>query len=221
MKTKRNLIILIVVLSVCLVATVTGVSVAYWIGAEGDNEIAPQTDTTDWNYWSKYFIYQAVTNEQGVVTGYKTIGFEGTTLENVVIPRFATGGRLLNADGTYTEITATNAAVLYVGNSTFANTTDKAIPVTLTLPTTVNVEAGAFAGLTNLTTIKVISVKYHTGNNYDIDMEIGSQAFAGCHNVVKFVAASNINFTVGGKGVNFQGLVEATGLPTDLEQSAR
>lgn len=207
------------VLVIGTVATVAGVTAAYWVGAEGDSEIAPQTDTTDWNYWSKYFIYEAVKNNQQVTIGYKTIGFEGAVLENVIIPRIARGGRVKNADGTFSEITD-NLLVLTVGNSTFANTTDKAIPVTLTLPTTVDVEPGAFMGLVNLVSIKIVSVLDSDNVTYDNSIEIGAMAFLGCNNVTKFVAVSEIMFTSGGTGMSFDALKTATGLPSSLARSA-
>lgn len=219
MKNKKLIIALIVILAVGAVATATGLTAAYWIGAEGDSEIAPQTDTTDWNYWSKYFIYEAVV-ESGTTTGYRIIGFDGAVYENVIIPRKATGGRLLKDDGTYTTITD-DKFVLFVGNSTFADTTDKTVPVTLTLPTTVAVEPGAFMGLVNLTTIKIVSVVGDDiSGNYDTSIEIGSSAFFGCNNVTKFIAESTIQFTCDGDGVGFDALKTATGLPTSLGRSA-
>lgn len=221
MKTKSKLIILIVVLSVCIVATVTGVTVAYWVGAEGTNQIAPQTDTTDWNYWTKYFIYEAVENE-GTVIGYRVVDFQGAVLENVIIPRYATGGWLReNKDDTSLEkITTPNAPVLYVGNSLFADTTDKAIPVTLTLPTTVEVEPGAFQGLVNLTTIKIKTVEKFVGNTTDKDIVIGDMAFFGCNNVEKFIVGDDVTLTTTGTIVNtFADFVTATGLPAGLTRT--
>ncbi len=208
----------LIVLIVGTVATVAGVTAAYWIGAQGDSEIAPQTDTTDWNYWSKYFIYEAVV-ENGTTVGYKTVGFDGAVLENVIIPRIATGGRLKNSNGSFTTITD-SLLVLKVGNSTFSGTTDKSIPVTLTLPTTVAVEPGAFMGLYNLTTVKVVSVIGSDSVTYDNSIEIGTSAFFGCTNVTKFIAATNVNFTVSGAGVDFEALKSNTGLPSDLLRSA-
>jgi hypothetical protein len=218
MKNKKLLLIIIMVLSIGTVATVAGVTAAYWVGAEGDSEIAPQTDTTDWNYWSKYFIYEAVKNDQQVTIGYKTIGFDGAVLENVIIPRIARGGRVKNIDGTLSEITD-NLLVLTVGNSTFAGTTDKAIPVSLTLPTTVAVEPGAFVGLVNLESIKILSVLGEDNVTYDTSIEVGSMAFFGCNNVTKFVAATNIQFTSGDTGMSFDALKTATGLPSSLGRS--
>jgi hypothetical protein len=216
MKTKTKLIILISVLSVCIVATATGFTVAYWMGADGTNQIAPQTDTTDWNYWTKYLIYEEVKNSQGNVIGYKAVDFEGAVLENIIIPRFAKGGKVRHDDGTMTEITSANAPVLIVGNTLFADTTDKMIPVTLTLPTTVDVEAGAFAGLTNLTKITIKQVKSHAGNTNDDDIKIGLNAFFGCDNVKQFVAAENIAITVPGASTStFDDFKVATGLSND------
>lgn len=216
MKNKKFLIIVLIILLVGAVATATGLTAAYWIGAEGDSEIAPQTDTTDWNYWSKYFIYEAVKGNGGTTIGYKIIGFNGAVLENVIIPRVATGGRVLNSDGTTTEITDGNP-VLKVGNSTFAGTTDKAIPVTLTLPTGIIVESGAFMGLNNLISIKIVAVQ-DQNENYVFNIEIGAMAFFGCNNVTKFVAADKIQFSSNGTG-DFEAFKSATGLPAGLTRS--
>ena len=218
MKNKKIMIIALVVLLVGAVAVATGLTAAYWVGAEGDSEIAPQTDTTDWNYWSKYFIYEAI-KENNKTVGYKIVGFEGAVLENVIIPRIARGGRLKNADGTYSEIVDT-ALVKIVGNSIFANTTDKAIPTSITLPTTVAVEPGAFIGLVNLISIKVVSVLDEDNVLYDNSIEIGTMAFFGCDKVERFIAATGIQFTTDAKGMEFDALKTATGLPADLTRSA-
>ena len=212
------MIIALVVLLVGAVAVATGLTAAYWVGAEGDSEIAPQTDTTDWNYWSKYFIYEAI-KENNKTVGYKIVGFEGAVLENVIIPRIARGGRLKNADGTYSEIEDT-ALVKIVGNSIFANTTDKAIPTSITLPTTVAVEPGAFIGLVNLISIKVVAVLDEDNVLYDNSIEIGTMAFFGCDKVERFIAATDIQFTTDANGMSFDALKTATGLPADLTRSA-
>ncbi|MBQ9107464.1 MAG: hypothetical protein IJY49_01340 [Clostridia bacterium] len=220
MKNKKIMIIALVVLLVGAVAVATGLTAAYWVGAEGDSEIAPQTDTTDWNYWSKYFIYEAIKENNNTV-GYKIVGFEGAVLENVIIPRIARGGRLKNADGTYSEI-VDSALVKIVGNSIFANTTDKAIPTSITLPTTVAVEPGAFIGLVNLISIKVVSVLGEDNVIYDNSIEIGTMAFFGCDKVERFIAATDIQFTTdaNASGMSFDALKTATGLPADLTRSA-
>ena len=218
MKNKKIMIIALVVLLVGAVAVATGLTAAYWVGAEGDSEIAPQTDTTDWNYWSKYFIYEAI-KENNKTVGYKIVGFEGAVLENVIIPRIARGGRLKNADGTYSEIEDT-ALVKIVGNSIFANTTDKAIPTSITLPTTVAVEPGAFIGLVNLISIKVVAVLDEDNVLYDNSIEIGTMAFFGCDKVERFIAATDIQFTTDANGMSFDALKTATGLPADLTRSA-
>ena len=218
MKNKKIMIIALVVLLVGAVAVATGLTAAYWVGAEGDSEIAPQTDTTDWNYWSKYFIYEAI-KENNKTVGYKIVGFEGAVLENVIIPRIARGGRLKNADGTYSEI-VDSALVKIVGNSIFANTTDKAIPTSITLPTTVAVEPGAFIGLVNLISIKVVSVLDEDNVRYDNSIEIGTMAFFGCDKVERFIAATDIQFTTDANGMEFDALKTATGLPADLTRSA-
>ena len=216
MKAKSKLIILTVVLSVCIVATAVGVTVAYWVGAEGSNQIAPQTDTTDWNYYAKYFIYEEVKNGSNAVIGYRVVGFKDTVLENVIIPRYATGGwlRTKDKDGNtvLTAISTNNpVAVISVGNSVFAGDTDKRIPVTLTIPTTVDVEAGAFVGLTNLTKITIKAVK-GTGINSTLDdtINIGVNAFFGCDNVTKFVADDYIRLvTVGASSTSLDDFNDA------------
>ncbi len=213
MKRKKLLVILITVLLIGTVATVAGVSVAYWSETEGGaGQIAPQTTTTDWNYWSKYFIYEEI-SVGGNVTGYRIVGFEGTVLENVVIPRSYNG-----------------KPVRMVGNSTFANTTDKSIPVTITIPTSVDVEPGAFNGLGNLTTVKVVIVM-DSLDQPDTAIDIGSSAFFGCNNVTKFVVdgsimvskgllkeftINDIKFWSSGQSASFAELLTKTGLPTNL-----
>ena len=218
MKTKSKIIILIVVLSVCIVATVVGVTSAYWVGAEGTNQIAPQTDSTDWNYYTKYFIYEKEFASDGVtLIGYKIVAFKDTVLENVIIPRYATGGwlrEIKDGNTTYTKITDQNAVVVKVGNSVFANTTDKLIPVTLTIPTTVDVEPGAFVGLVNLTKVTIKSVN-DTQGILDTTITIGQNAFSGCYNVSKFVAPSHITINVPGVDNDWEKHKIAMGLVID------
>ena len=221
MKARTKLIILTIVISVCIVATATGVTVAYWVGAEGTNQIAPQTDSTDWNYYAKYFIYDEVRNESNELDGYRIVGFKDTVLENVIIPRYATGGWLQTIDENgnvkLTAIDGANPkAVLAVGNTIFAGDTDKKIPVTLTIPTTVSIEAGAFMGLTNLTKITIKQVKNFNGNDYKNDIHIGANAFFGCFNVNTFVATQQINLKVNGATINdFETFKTLTGLFVD------
>ena len=215
MKAKTKLIILTVVLSVCIIATVTGVTVAYWMGAEGTNVVAPQTDTTDWNPWAKYVIYEARKNAQGVTIGYDVVGCTAI-LENVIIPQYATGGWLRDENGNLTKITATgvNTAVLEVRNTLFAGTTDKAIPVTLTIPTTVDVEVHAFAGLTNLTKITIKTVQGINSTTDDYLMTIGQLAFLECPNVTEFIVTDQAT-TLDVPGVSissFEDFKNATGL---------
>ena len=204
MKTKSKIIILIVVLSVCIVATITGVTIAYWAGAEGTNQIAPQAETTDWSYYSKYFIYEEeYTSDGQFFIGYKVVAFKDTVLENVVVPRYAIGGwlRTNKDDIDLKPLTKENVKnggiVVKVGNSVFANTTDKLVPVTLTIPTTVDIEPGAFVGLTNLTKVTIKLVNDIQGSP-DTTITIGQSAFAGCFNITKFGAPSNITISVPG-----------------------
>ena len=110
--------------------------------------------------------------------------------------------------------------MLYVGNSLFADTTDKAIPVTLTLPTTVEVEPGAFQGLVNLTTIKIKTVKNFVGNTNDDGIVIGNMAFFGCNNVEKFIVEDRATLTVPGTtATSFADFLTATGLPAGLTRT--
>ncbi|MBO7221929.1 MAG: hypothetical protein J6V37_02650 [Clostridia bacterium] len=225
MKTKTKLVLLITVISLCIVATATGVTVAYWVGAKGSNQIAPQTDTTDWNYYSKYFIYEEIRNASNALIGYKIVGFKDTVLENVVIPRYATGGWLRENkdDTTLVKIgEGTTVAVLEVGNSLFAGTTDKAVPVTLTLPTTVEVEPGAFQGLTNLTTVTIKAVDGFNSSTLDDSITIGQNAFFGCDNVTKFIVSTNITFVVPGASITgFDSFKSAVGLRSNLELTVK
>ena len=221
MKTKSKIIILIVVLSVCIVATVTGVTIAYWAGAEGTNQIAPQAETTDWSYYSKYFIYEEEYAEGGQLIGYKIVAFKDTVLENVIIPKYAIGGWLREKKDDNTVLTPLTKGnvkkggiVVNVGNSVFANTTDKLIPVTLTIPTTVDVEPGAFVGLVNLTKVTIKSVN-DTQGILDTTITIGQNAFSGCYNVSKFVAPSHITINVPGVDNDWEKHKIAMGLVID------
>lgn len=226
MKAKTKLTILTIIISVCIIATATGVTVAYWVGAEGTNQIAPQTDSTDWNYYAKYFIYEEVKNGSNAVVGYRIVGFKDTVLENVIIPRYATGGWLRTTDANgkvilkeiKVEENETAQAVLVVGNTIFAGDTDKRIPVTLTIPTTVSIEAGAFMGLTSLTKITIKLVSELTSTEPQYDMYIGANAFFGCFNVKTFVAPKQVNLRVNGivySEGNFEEFKNATGLIVD------
>ena len=213
MKAKTKLIILIVVVSVCIVATVTGVTLAYWMGAEGTNVVAPQTDSTDWNPWAKYIIYEEISTG-----GYEAVGCNGI-LENVIIPEYATGGWLRGEDGSLTRIEGTGSryAVLRVRNTLFASTTDKAIPVTLTIPTTVNVDPHTFAGLTNLTKITIKTAQNVNSTTYDYFMTIGQLAFLECPNVTEFVIDdTTTQLEVPGSTISsFDDFKSATGLFND------
>ena len=104
-----------------------------------------------------------------------------------------------NGNVTLTAIDGANPkAVLTVGNTIFAGDTDKKIPVTLTIPTTVSVEAGAFMGLTNLTKITIKPVKKLSSSDLQYDIHIGENAFFGCFNVKTFEASALINLKVNG-----------------------
>lgn len=214
MKAKTKLIILISVLSVCIVAVATGVTVAYWMGVDGSNVVAPQVDSADWNPWAKYVIYEAIYSN-GDLAGFEAVGCTGI-LENVIIPQYATGGWQRNNDGSLTRIEGSGPryAVTKVRNTLFAETTDKAIPVTLTIPTTVDVEPHTFAGLVNLTkiTIKI----YQQSDDYW--MTIGQLAFLNCPNVKEFVVNNkSIVLEVPGVSVgsSFDAFKNATGLFVD------
>lgn len=197
-RNKKLMIIMVVVLSVGTIATVVGLTSAYWIGASGDSEVAPQVETTDWNYWIKYFIYEEYFDEEGNEDGYRIVGFSGAVYEDVIIPRRVFGTVKIRkvVDGV-TQIVeetiseADNAFVTVLGNSTFADTTAKTIPVTITLPTTVRVETGTFMGMSNLTTVKI--VQSQKGDGSDIkNIELGGQlAFAGC-NITKIVVVGQV-----------------------------
>ncbi|MBO7326799.1 MAG: leucine-rich repeat protein, partial [Clostridia bacterium] len=135
--------------------------------------------------------------------GYRIIGFKDTVLENVIIPSYATCGWLqttdANGNATLTAIDGTNpVAVLIVGNTIFAGDTDKKIPVTLTIPTTVDIETGAFMGLTNLNKITIKQVNSFGSSTPDNYINIGENAFFGCFNVETFVAPKQVNLIVNG-----------------------
>lgn len=205
MKAKTKLIILISVLSVAIVATATGVTVAYWMGAKGTNVVAPQTNSTDWNPWAKYIIYEEISG------GYEAVGCNGI-LENVIIPEYATGGWLRGENGSLTRIedTGSRYAVLRVRNTLFAEVADKAIPVTLTIPTSVDIDPHTFAGLTNLTKITIKTTQD------DFFASIGQLAFLECPNVKEFVIDNNVTkLIVSGAVLSFDDFKTATGLFVD------
>ena len=207
MKAKTKLIILISVLSVAIVATATGVTVAYWMGAKGTNVVAPQTNSTDWNPWAKYIIYEEISTG-----GYEAVGCNGI-LENVIIPEYATGGWLRGENGSLTRIEGTGEkrnAVLRVRNTLFAEVADKAIPVTLTIPTSVDIDPHTFAGLTNLTKITIKTTQD------DFFASIGQLAFLECPNVKEFVIDNNVTkLIVSGAVLSFDDFKSATGLFND------
>lgn len=190
-RNKKILLVLIVVLSIGAIATTLGLTSAYWVGASGDSEVAPQTDTTDWNYWIKYFIYAPVKNSSGAVSSYEIVGFSGAVYENVIIPRKVYGTISVLENDKITTVTIDENspyAVTLVKNSTFADTTDKTVPVTLTLPTSVNIEPGTFMGLTNLTTIKIIQVSNLAENAEVHNIDVGGQnAFIGCYSLQQII----------------------------------
>ena len=225
MKNKKLMILIIVILVIGATATAVGVSAAYWVGSDGTSTIAPQTDTTDWNYWSKYFIYEGV-YEDGQLKSYRIVEFSGAVYEHVIIPRYATGGilRTTNPDGTYsysaTRITDVATPVSSFGNCVFANTTDKAVPTSITIPTTVEIEAGAFMGLTNLTTVKIVVVNATDGTP-DKRAEIGAMAFFGCNNITTYIEDANLtSYRCGATDGGFDAVKSLMGLPADLTRSA-
>ena len=197
-RNKKLMIIMVVVLSVGTIATVVGLTFAYWIGASGDSEVAPQVETTDWNYWIKYFIYEKYFDKEGHEDGYRIVGFSGAVYEDVIIPRRVFGTvKIRKVVSGVTQIVeetiseAENAFVTVLGNSTFADTTAKTIPVTITLPTTVKVETGTFMGMSNLTTVKIVQSKKGDGSDVK-NIELGGQlAFAGC-NITRIVVVGQV-----------------------------
>ena len=203
-RNKKLMIILVVVLAVGVVATTVGLTSAYWIGASGDSEVAPQTDTTDWNYYIKYFIYEPIKNNSGVVQSYKIVGFDGAVIEDVVVPR-RVYGTIKVKDGDTVSTVDLGSGVYFpvteLGNSTFADTTDKAVPVTLTLPTSVSVEPGALMGLSNLAELIVIHVQNFAGNAEVSTIDIGGQyALIGCNSLQKIVVKGDV--TINGYAVS-------------------
>lgn len=173
------MIVLIVVFAVGVLATSVGLTAALWSDVGGDSGIAPQADSTDWNYWVKYFIFERVGGN------YEIIGFSGTTLENVIIPTSAMGGT--DSDGNVISI---DAAVTAVRNSVFADSTLKALPVTISIPAGITVYPAAFSGLTSLT-----RVTFGGGTNAT---SVGASAFAGCPSLttVEFATTANVRIAV-------------------------
>ena len=98
-----------------------------------------------------------------------------------------------------------------------ASTTDKAIPVTLTIPTTVNVDPHTFAGLTNLTKITIKTAQNVKSTTYDYFMTIGQLAFLECPNVTEFVIDdTTTQLEVPGSTISsFDDFKSATGLFND------
>ena len=81
-RNKKLIIILVAVLAVGAIATTIGLTSAYWVGASGNSEVAPQTDTTDWNYWIKYFIYEPVRNSNGGIDSIVFLFFSSLFQKN-------------------------------------------------------------------------------------------------------------------------------------------
>ena len=204
-RNKKLIIILVAVLAVGAIATTIGLTSAYWVGASGNSEVAPQTDTTDWNYWIKYFIYEPVRNSNGGIDSMKIVGFSGAVYENVIIPRKVYGTNIKirenGVDSTIPSISEDSPyPVTTLCNSTFADTTEKAVPVTITLPTSVTVDPGTFMGMSNLTTIKIVHVQ-NFNNDEVTEIDIGGQnSFMGCNNLSKIVVSGAV--TINGYAVS-------------------
>lgn len=172
---------------VACLGTVLGVTLARWSSSEGDTTIAPQVGVVDWNEYAKYLS----TDEYG--TGVRLIGFKkAVAIEDVILPN--------EVDG---------KSVLAVSNSLYADTTDKTIPATLTIPNTILlIEAGAFSGLTRLST-----VTFESGSQ----CEVGAGAFMGSNDVTEFVVGANSTITFGTSTLNTDNVADFkayVGLPS-------
>lgn len=176
---KKILIILVSVMLVACLGSVLGVTLSRWSSGEGDSTVAPQVGVTDWNVYAKYMTGDAY-DGGARLTGFK----QAAAIEDVILPKEID---LEKEDGTIESLT-----VKAVSNSLYADTTAKSIPATLEIPNTiVSIEAGAFSGMTRLST-----VTFEGGST----CVIGAGAFMGSNNVTEFVigASSTISFD-GGK----------------------
>ncbi len=175
-------------ISVALVAcigAVLGVTLSRWASGEGDNSIAPQVGVVDWNVYAKYFEQQ-----EGRIVGFKN----ATTIEDVIIPK--------SIDG---------VDITIVGNSTYADTTLKGVPTTLTIPSTIKtIEAATFSAMTRLNT-----VTFESGSQ----CVIGAGAFMGSNAVEKFVVGKDGKLSFDGKilsSSNADAFKTYVGLPSSL-----
>lgn len=168
MKNKKKIVvILIAVMLLACLGSVLGITLSRWSSGEGDTTVAPQVGVVDWNTYEKY----VKTVDDGV--GLRIVGFTGTTaIEDVILPKNIGGKNVVS-----------------VSNSLYADTTDKSIPKTLKIPTTItSIDAGAFSGLTNLAEITFDGAS---------QCNIGMGAFMGCNAVKTFNAGAESNIVFG------------------------
>ncbi len=163
-------LILTTVVAVALFALSIGLTAAVWAGLGGNTGVAPQSPVSDWNTWAKYFECEQITDTTAAVTKYS-----GTNLGDVVIPAQI---------GKY-KITA-------VRNTVFADSTLKAVPVTLRIPPSVtSIEDNAFSGLSDLQ-----SVVFGYSESETAACTVGEFAFSGCPQlkIVKVEGSRTVSF---------------------------
>lgn len=177
MKNKKKILIIFVsVMLLACLGSVLGVTLSRWSSGEGDSTVAPQVGVTDWNVYAKYMTADSY-SDGARLTGFK----QAAAIEDVVLPKSID---VEQDDGTTKSLT-----VRAVSNSLYADTTDKSIPATLTIPNTItSIEAGAFSGMTRLTT-----VTFESGS----ECVIGAGAFMGSNAVTEFIVGADSNITFG------------------------
>ncbi len=172
---KKILIILVSVMLLACLGSVLGVTLSRWSSGEGDSTVAPQVGVTDWNVYAKYMTADSY-SDGARLTGFK----QAAAIEDVVLPKSID----VEQDGTTKSLT-----VRAVSNSLYADTTNKSIPATLTVPNTItSIEAGAFSGMTRLTT-----VTFESGSQ----CVLGAGAFMGSNAVTEFIVGADSNITFG------------------------
>lgn len=173
--TKKIRLGAVLLMAVLMVVAVTTASITFakWNAGSGGGDsgetttYGPVAKSSDWNVYEKYFDTVPVTG------GLAIVGMHDGNGEDIVIP-----GRINN----------TPVVAIY----DFLDTTYKSLPVTVTIPYTVNsISPSAFANCPNLQRVYFASYEQKSDSITRTVCECGMGAFQNCKSLEKVVVYGN------------------------------